>query len=80
MFDEQPTLPLLFDQLGLDSDEVSIEKFVAEHQLEKDILMHQADFWSEGQSQFLKDHWQKDDDWAIVVDTLNELLSQNQQK
>lgn len=50
MFDEQPTLPLLFDQLGLDSDDVSIEKFVAEHQLEKDTLMHQANFWSEGQS------------------------------
>ena len=77
MFDEQPTLELLFEQLGLDADEASIEKFVAEHQLAKDVMMHQADFWSDAQRQFIVSHWQKDDEWAIVVDTLNELLSQN---
>ena len=42
--------------------------------------MHQADFWSPSQREFLSSHWQKDDEWAIVVDTLNELLSQNLQK
>ena len=28
MFEQQPTLELLFDQLGLDSDEASIENFI----------------------------------------------------
>ncbi|WP_010116700.1 DUF2789 family protein [Acinetobacter sp. P8-3-8] len=80
MFDEQPTLELLFEQLGLDADQTSIDNFVASHQLPEGVMMHQADFWSPSQREFLSSHWQKDDEWAIVVDTLNELLSQNLQK
>ncbi|RKG36831.1 DUF2789 family protein [Acinetobacter rongchengensis] len=80
MFDEQPTLELLFEQLGLGSDQTSIDNFVASHQLPKDVMMHQADFWSLSQREFLSSHWQKDDEWAIVIDTLNELLSQDLQR
>ncbi len=77
MFDEQPTLKLLFDQLGLASDDVSITTFIAQHQLKKDVMLHQADFWSASQKDFITSHWQGDDNWSIVIDELSELLSQN---
>ena len=68
-------LKLLFDQLGLDSDQESIDQFVETHQLPKDVMMHQATFWSDVQRDFLSSHWQKDDDWSLVIDELSELLS-----
>lgn len=74
MFDEQPTLELLFQQLGLEHNQEAIEKFIQTHQLAAETKLHCADFWSEGQREFLQSHWKKDDEWAIVVDTLNEQL------
>ncbi|MGB5886901.1 MAG: DUF2789 family protein [Acinetobacter venetianus] len=74
MFEQQPTLELLFEQLGLDSDEASIENFVKAHQLRADQKLHEAAFWSAGQRDFLKSHLDKDDEWAIVVDELNQQL------
>ncbi len=73
MFEQQPTLELLFEQLGLDADEVSMENFIKTHQLSAKKL-HEADFWSAGQRDFLKSHWDKDDEWAIVIDELNQQL------
>lgn len=75
MFDEQPTLKLLFDQLGLDSDQASIDQFVESHQLLKGVMMHEADFWNDSQRDFIASHWRKDDDWSLVIDELSELLS-----
>ncbi|MDM1758249.1 MULTISPECIES: DUF2789 family protein [Acinetobacter] len=75
MFDEQPTLKLLFDQLGLDSDQASIDQFVATHQLPQGAMLHEASFWSDSQREFIASHWRKDDDWALVIDELNELLA-----
>ena len=46
MFEQQPTLELLFDQLGLDSDEASIENFIKTHQLPAEQKLHEASFWS----------------------------------
>ena len=80
MFDQQPTLELLFDQLGLPSDTQSIDDFIAKNQLPEGVMMHEAPFWSDTQRSFLSSHWQKDDEWAIVVDTLNELLNHNIKK
>ena len=80
MFDEQPTLKLLFDQLGLASDDASIDHFVETHQLPKDLMMHEASFWTDSLREFLCSHWQKDDNWSLVIDNLNELMSQDQQK
>ena len=74
MFEQQPTLKLLFEQLGLEADDASIESFVKTHQLRADEKLHEAKFWSAGQRDFLKSHWEKDDDWAIVIDELNQQL------
>ena len=74
MFEQQPTLKPLFEQLGLEADDASIESFVKTHQLGADQKLHEAEFWSAGQRDFLKSHWEKDDDWAIVIDELNQQL------
>ncbi|MDV2469531.1 DUF2789 family protein [Acinetobacter chinensis] len=80
MFDEQPTLKLLFDQLGLDSEPASIDSFIETHQLPEGVMMHEADFWTDSQRDFLVSHWQKDDNWSLVIDELSELLSTDAQK
>lgn len=36
MFDQQPTIELLFEQLGLDADADAIEQFIESHQLDQD--------------------------------------------
>ena len=48
MFEQQPTLKLLFEQLGLEADDASIESFVKTHQLGADQKLHEAEFWSAG--------------------------------
>jgi len=60
----------LFQQLGLDSDERSIRAFIEEHSLPPDIHLHQAEFWTPAQAQFLKESIIQDSDWAVVVDNL----------
>ena len=77
MFDEQPTLELLFEQLGLDASEQGIDQFIANHQLDQNTALHVAPFWTDAQRSFIISHWKKDDEWAIVVDTLNALLHSN---
>ncbi|TCB80907.1 DUF2789 family protein [Acinetobacter sp. ANC 4173] len=77
MFDVQPTLILLFDQLGLDSSESAMDQFIRQHQLAADVELHQASFWTDAQREFLHSHWDKDDEWAIVIDTLNEQLHED---
>ncbi|NBA98319.1 DUF2789 domain-containing protein [Pseudomonas sp. R5(2019)] len=68
------TLATLFDQLGLDSDPASIDAFIESHPLPKGIKLSDAEFWSTQQAKLLKDKLMEDDDWAPVVDDLNERL------
>ena len=74
MFNQQPTLELFFEQLGLDASEQAIDAFIETHQLSMDIPLHKAAFWTPAQHDFIISHWKKDDDWAMVVDILNEQL------
>lgn len=64
----------LFAQLGLDSDEASIEAFVDSHSLPDDVKLIDAEFWTPQQSRFLKEELREDADWAPIVDELNVLL------
>jgi hypothetical protein len=62
----------LFAQLGLASDEASIRAFIAEHApLPDDMRLEEAPFWSDAQSQLLREERVDDADWAPVVDQLN---------
>ena len=74
MFDQQPTLELFFEQLGLDASAEAIDRFIDTHQLTMDVPLHKAPFWTPSQHDFIISHWKKDDDWAMVIDILNEQL------
>lgn len=65
----------LFDQLGLDSSEEGIKRFIDTHApLEKSVELHQASFWKSSQADFLKQAIDDDADWAEIVDQLNIML------
>ena len=80
MFEQQPTLELLFEQLGLEASQEAIDQFIKTHQLPADVALHQAEFWTIGQRQFLESHWEKDDEWIVVIDELNEQLHEDSVK
>ncbi|MDO6443531.1 DUF2789 domain-containing protein [Marinobacter sp. 2_MG-2023] len=68
-------LSTLFDQLGLASDEKSIEAFTSRYSpLPREIALQDASFWSEGQSQFLEEGLEDDSDWAEVIDELDAMM------
>lgn len=67
-------LSFYLSSLDWRADDASIESFVKNHQLSADQKLHEAEFWSAGQRDFLKSHWHKDDEWAIVIDELNQQL------
>ena len=69
-----PTLATLFEQLGLDSDDASIDAFAAAHPLPDNVKLIDADFWTPQQARFLKEELREDGEWAPVVDELNVLL------
>lgn len=69
------TLGTLFEQLGLPADEASIEQFVTKHSpLPRATALHEAPFWSESQSQFLREGLADDSDWAEIIDELDAIL------
>ena len=65
----------LFEQLGMPSDSVSIESFIAQHSpLPPEIALQDAPFWSESQSHFLEEGLEDDSDWADIIDELDALM------
>lgn len=69
-----PTLATLFEQLGLDADEASIDAFISQHPLPDEVKLIDADFWTPQQARFLKEELRVDAEWAPIVDELNERL------
>lgn len=70
----QPDLNMLFNQLGLPSDEKNIEKFIHSHVLLSGQALPEAPWWNKGQSDFLAEAVEEDADWAPIVDLLANLL------
>ncbi|MFO7529096.1 MAG: DUF2789 domain-containing protein [Marinobacter sp.] len=69
------SLSILFEQLGLASDDKSIEDFVARHSpLPREIALQDAPFWSESQSHFLEEGLEEDSDWAEIIDELDAIM------
>ena len=65
----------LFDQMGLPSDESSINSFLNAHApLADNIRLANAPFWSASQAAFLREKILEDSEWAVVVDQLNTAL------
>ena len=61
----------LFAQLGLDSSDEAIDKFVTENQLSSEEKLVDADVWTDSQRMFLQEEWKKDAAWVEVIDDLN---------
>lgn len=75
MFVEQPTMASLFGQLGLDSSDQAIDRFIEQHKgLNKNQHLNEAPFWTPSQAAFLKNAIEDDADWAEVIDQLNVAL------
>ena len=70
----RPRMTNLFEQLGLDSSDEAIALFIVTHQLSAKTKITEADYWTDGQRQFLAEKIKSDGSWAIIVDQLNESL------
>lgn len=77
MTQARPRMTNLFEQLGLDSSESAIQNFIESHQLDAHVSILDANFWSNGQRQFLVEKIKSDGEWALVVDQLNESLHED---
>ncbi|MDF2179636.1 DUF2789 family protein [Aliiglaciecola sp. CAU 1673] len=67
-----PTISDLFEQLGLDNDEKSINQFIERYRgLDSETKLEQAAFWNNAQSSFIKSALTEDAEWAEVIDQLN---------
>ncbi len=64
----------LFQQLGLPNDQASINQFVSEHQLDKNVLLDKAPFWNKAQSDFIRQAIDEDSDWVELIDQLDVML------
>lgn len=69
-------LPALFAQLGMDNDELSLYRFVHDHQLDNETLLPEASFWSSAQANFLRDALWHDSEWCEAIDQLDLMLRQ----
>ncbi len=67
-------MPQLFEQLGLESSNLAIARFIKHHHLPDDIKLQAATFWTKSQRQFINDSLQQDSDWTEIVDQLDALL------
>lgn len=66
--------PELFTQLGLANSDLAIARFIKAHPLPEGVCLSEADFWTDGQRQFLRESWHQDSDWCVAVDKLDALL------
>lgn len=67
--------PRLFEQLGLPSDEASIQKFISDHSpIPAEMHIYDAPFWNESQAHFLQEGLEDNADWAEVIDELDAQL------
>lgn len=64
----------LFQQLGLNGDAAAVEAFIRSHQLDHDVCLENAPFWSEAQVQFLRECRESDGDCSELVDELDASL------
>jgi Protein of unknown function (DUF2789) len=69
-----PAFSDLFAQLGLASDELSIQAFILAHPLPEDVRLDQGSCWTPAQARLLRESLAHDADWAPIVDRLNVAL------
>ena len=70
------TLEELFEQLGLSSQKIHMERYIERHQLKPGSVLHDAIYWDPDQKAFLIEAKADDSEWSEVVDQLANLLIQ----
>jgi Protein of unknown function (DUF2789) len=68
------TLEELFEQLGLSSQKIHMERFIERHQLRPGSILENAVYWDSEQKAFLIEAKSDDSEWSEVVDQLANLL------
>ncbi|WP_326511010.1 DUF2789 domain-containing protein [Aeromonas caviae] len=66
----------LFAQLGLASDDISQQRFIRNHPIDRHTKLPDAPFWTPSQAGFLRDALSHDADWAEAIDQLDVMLRQ----
>jgi len=74
------TLEELFEQLGLSSHKIHMERFIERHQLKSGSVLTDAIYWTSEQKAFLIEAKEEDSEWSEVVDQLANLLIRNTNK
>lgn len=74
MITATPRMTNLFLQLGLDSSQEAIDRFLLENELPQDVHILDAPFWTASQAELLKELLNSDANWSLVVDQLSEAL------
>ena len=68
------TLEELFEQLGLSSHKIHMERFIERHQLKPGSILADALYWAPEQKAFLIEAKDEDSEWSEVVDQLANML------
>ncbi|QWE06630.1 DUF2789 family protein [Polynucleobacter sp. JS-JIR-5-A7] len=68
------TLEELFEQLGLSSQKIHMERFIERHQLQPGSILENAIYWDPEQKTFLIEAKADDSEWSEVIDQLANLL------
>ena len=68
------TLEELFEQLGLSSQQIHMERFIERHQLKPGTILPDAIYWDPDQKAFLIKAKADDSEWSEAVDQLANLL------
>jgi hypothetical protein len=70
------TMTELFRQLGLPSDEASIQLFISQHDgVCRECGLVQAPIWNESQRNFLQEAVAQDSEWSMMAEALMAALS-----
>lgn len=72
--DGERNINMLFEQMGMDSDDASIEAFIQNNQLPQSVELSDAPFWNDSQRKFLKDEYHADAGWIEIIDEINTRL------
>jgi hypothetical protein len=71
------TLEELFEQLGLSSQKIHMERYIERHQLKPGSILEDAIYWAPDQKAFLIESKANDSEWSEAVDRLANLLIRN---
>jgi len=68
------TLEELFEQLGLSSQKIHMERYIERHQLKPGSVLAEAIYWAPDQKAFLIEAKEEDSEWSEVADQLANML------